>query len=271
MTKNNASEMDGKKNEDQQFFRAIEQFDKQLDVFRLPTEVDLVLGWIGSMPLPLSWASLIVEQHRTIKTISSTFSLPKFGVKQIQFYKSYSHLKNRIDSMDPNDFDDIAKDGKKTFFSMLAAMIAGLKLPRLLDKTRVLDLSKISKSLPATLAKGECFFSLISDSVKIADTAWILNSQLRNENASLVERMWNPSPKMKKDLLELCSNSFSALSSSISAASLFLKWSAHPYLSVAVSTLSTMSSLMSQGISCDRWLWGTQSADSRKVFASLPA
>jgi hypothetical protein len=252
------------------FFRFVEKYGEQLDIIRFPNKViSTLLGWTEYMPLPSQLLSFLADRRHVIKTVTSTFALPYFFVKQIKLLEMCNHLNNRLCVPRPVRLDKIVDDVKKVFLSFLSAMVATLKVPQALDKTRIIDLSKISRVLPNVLAKGDCLLSLGLYSMKVIDTTWLLGSQLKRENRSLADWNWSSSSKVTKTLLKLSSNSLKVFSNSIVAMALFLGWYTNPLISVAVSSLSLVVSLIGK-IGCHRNFFWKDSKRPEVGYAALP-
>jgi hypothetical protein len=193
-----------------------------LDIIKLPNKVvDILFNWVELMPLSSKHLSFISKQHKTIKSVNSTFTLPNFFIKQIELYKACTDLKHRLTAQTPVSSDKIIKDVKKIFFASLSSMTSGLKLIQHLDKTRVIHLNKISKSLPINIVKGNCILSLVSRSAAVADTTWTLYIQIKKEKACAKDRYWHPSLAVTKNLIKLGLNSLKLTATSLKTAVLF--------------------------------------------------
>src|SRR5690349_11108249 len=180
-------------------FRLVEEFGEQLDLIRIPSKViSVVFTWAEFMPLSYRWLTFFAAQRYAIKTVTSTFALPMFFVKQVKLYETCMRLKNRLFSIHPLNMGEAIMNAKKIFFSFLAATISGIKLTQLLDKMRIFALNKISKSLPSVLVKSDCLLSLGLYSMKAVDLSWILRSQLKKESLSTKELKRNYSSQVTK-------------------------------------------------------------------------
>lgn len=253
--------------------RFAEKFGKQLNALRTPSKaMSTLLSWTEFMPLPYRWLSLFADQRYAVKAVTSTFALPMFFVKQIKLYESCQHLKNRLFMSNPLNMGKVIGDVKKIFFSFLAAILGGIKLTQLLDKTRIVNLNKISQLLPNILAKSNCLLSLALHSMKMIDISWALQSQLKKENLPVKEYSCSPSRKMTKTMMKLGANSAKVLSNSISVAALFLGWTINPLVSAAISTLSVVASITCK-IACRNHFFGKRESKAfkAKAFAALPA
>lgn len=258
------------KKKDNDFFRFFEKWGEQLDFIRLPNKViGTWLGWAEYMLLPSQPLSLITDRRLTIKAVTSTFAIPKFFIKQVKLFETCYDLKNKL-SAKPAGLGKIIEDVKKTFLAFLAAITATIKVPQILDKTRIFDLNKISRALPTILAKSECLLSLGLYGMKVIDTGWTLCSQLKRKNRSLADRKWSSSPKVTKSLQKLGSNSLKVISNSFSAAALFLGSCANPLASLVISILSVIASLLGK-IGCRSDIFWKDSKRAEDAFASLPA
>ncbi len=259
------------KKKDNYFFRFVEKYGEQLDFIRLPNKaIGALLGWAEYMPLSSQLLSFIADRRYSIKTVTSTFAIPKFFIKQVKLFEACHHLKNRLSVQRLAGLDKVIEDVKKIFLAFLAATIATIKVPQLLDKTRIIDLNKISRMLPSVLAKSECLLSIGLYSMKVVDTTWVLRSQLKRENLSLADWKWSSSPKVTKTLLRLGSNSLQIISNSIAAAALFLGWYTNPLASLGVSMLSVTISILSK-IDCHSHFFWKDSKRTEAAIASLPA
>jgi hypothetical protein len=253
-----------KKEESTPFFRIVKQLGRRLDILCLPNKVSItLLGWAELLPLKDEILSLIAAQRSTIKSVTSLFKLPKFFIKQIQFYEACSNFKNSF-TANVQNLDKTISNVKKLFFSSLSAMIAAFKFPQLLEQIRIVDLSKISKKLSMGLAQAECLSSLALYSMKFVDTAWTLHSHVKRENSPL-------SPKVAKTILKLGSSSINLLAHSLNATALFLGLCINPFILITVSTVSLCSSLASKIIRSSNLMWRTPSKSFGEAIASLPA
>lgn len=260
------------KKKDNYFFRFIEKCGEQLDIIRFPNKViSTLLGWKEYLPLPSQLLSFLSDRRHTIKTVTSTFALPKFFIKQIKLLETCNHLKNRLCAQVAVGVDKVVENVKKVFLAFLSATIATIKLPQVLDKTRIIDLSKISKMLPNVLAKCEGLLSIGLYSMKVVDTTWLLHSQLKKETRPLADWKWSSSPKVTKTLLKLASNSLKVFSNSVSTAVLFLGWCTNPLVSFGVSLLSLSVSVLGKVGSHSTFFRKDDSKRTEAAFASLPA
>jgi hypothetical protein len=224
---------------DRPLFRITNKIDRCLDMIRLPNRiVSTLLRCAELLPLKAEKLTFITEQRHLMKTLNSIIGLPSFFIKQIQLYKACANLKRNFTLYPLRSWDKVVVDVKKTFFASLSALIAGLKFPLLLDETRIIDLTNISKTLPKSLAKGGALVSLAMSSMRIADTAWTLRNELKNDEVFLDGKNWSLSPKGQKTFLKLGSNSVQVLSNSMSVAALFLGLYTNPLILVAVSVVS---------------------------------
>ena len=245
----------------------MQKFGKKLDIICLVNKaISNLLSWSEYLPLPSYILSFLADQRYQIKTVSSTFALPKFFIKQAKLYENLVLLKNRFSISGPFRLKNVVKEAKRTFFAFLSAVKTGIKVPQLLDKTRIIDLSKISRMLPSYFAKGECVVSTGLYGMKTVDTAMKLHTQLKKENYS--DKL---SSKVKKTLLKLGSNTAKTVSNSIAGAALFLGWYNNPIIATAVSTFSISISIISKMIGHSKFFRGDKSNDLWKASASLPA
>jgi hypothetical protein len=258
-----------KKEKNNLFFHFTKKFSEQLDLIRMPNKmISTLLSWTEFMPLPSQVLSFIADRRDKIKMVTSTFALPKLFIKQIKLYEACHYLKNRLSARGHVSLDKIVDDVKKKFLAFLSVTIKGIQLPQLLDKARIIDLNKISRMLLGALAKSECLLSLGYYSIKVADKAWILHTQLKSENQALAHWKWNSSPKATRTLIKLSTNSLKVLSNSISVAALFLGLHTNPLISLAVSTLSISVSIIAK-ITCHRNFFWKDSKRSDVAWASL--
>lgn len=257
---------------DNLLFRLVEKFGEQLDLIRTPNKaIGALFRWVEFMPLSYRWLTFFADRRYAIKAVTSTFDLPMFFVKQVKLYETCIRLKNRLVSIRPLNMGKVIKNTKKIFFSFLAATLSGIKLTQLLDKTRVFALNKISRSLSSVLVKSDCLLSLGLYSMKAVDLSWILRSQLKKESLSNKEQKGKYSSQTTKTMMKLGSSSAKALSSSISAATLFLGCYINPLVTVAASTLSIAISIASKIVCHSNLLWKDKSKSVEEAFASLPA
>lgn len=229
------------------FSKGADEFAKFLGIALLPNKViSNLLGWAEWMKLPDSWQVFLAVQRHSIKVVSSTFALPRFFIKQLKLYEACEQLKNNFTQEVPAKIEKIVGDVKKVFFSSISSIISTLKIPQLLHKTQVIDLSKVSRVLPSVLSKTESLFSLAFSGMRLVDTAWTLQGQLQKENAALTHKLLHPSAKVKTLYLKLGTGSLKAVSNSIGAASLFLGVHVNPIASMTLSTISLTASVVSK-------------------------
>src|ERR1700722_6910395 len=247
------------------FFQFAEKFKEQLSSVSLPNKViTTLLGWAQVVPLPSETLSFIAAQRNTIKSVSSTLALPKCFLAQSKLAKNSIDLKNKLTSSKSLSSGEIIEAVKKVFFAFLSSVTSFIKLPQVLHKTKIIDLNKISRSLPNALAKGEALLSLGVSSMKTVDSAWVLKEQLSSTNGRMT-------PKVKKTLFKLGSNSLGVLSSSLSAAVLLLEWYVNPLAALVVTTLSVGMPLASKIAPFNKLFWESDSKIRDKAYASLPA
>jgi hypothetical protein len=260
-----------KKEEGNLLFRIAKQFGKHLDIACFSNKVaSTVLDWMKLLPLSDGLLSLIANRRHMIKSVTSLFNLPKFFVKQIRRYEVCSELKERLTS-NIQRLHQWVDNVKKIFFTALSTIIAGLKLPRLLDKAGIIDLSKISRMLSTRLARGACLCSLVLCSMKFVDTAWTLRSHLKKEHASPKWDVWHPSRRLTRTILKLGSNSIKLLAHSLSAAVLFLGWYSNPLVFVTVSTATLGFSFATKTSRDRKSICGSHAKKAREAGALLPA
>jgi hypothetical protein len=250
--------------------KAAEDFKKFLDNALLPNKViSNLLSWTEFMKLPDSWQVFLAVQRHSIKVVSTTFALPHFFIKQIKLYEACEQLKKNLTKEIPAKMEKIVSDVKNVFFASISSIISTLKIPHLLHKTEVIDLSKVSRALPNVLSKTVSLFSLAFSGMKLVDTAWTLQGQFRKERApSLTHQLSHPSAKVKALYLKLGTGSLIAVSNSINAASLFLGVHINPIVSLTVATVSLTISVFSKFLRNSR-LFGL--TEHKSSLVSLPA
>ncbi len=251
------------------FSKGADEFAKFLDNALLPNKViNNLLGWAEYMKLPDSWQVFLAVQRHSIKTVTSTFALPQFFIKQLKLYEACEDLKKNFTQDVPAKMGKVLGDVKKVFLASISSIISTLKIPQLLHKTQVIDLSKLSRMLPSVLSKTESLFSLAFSGMKLVDTAWTLQSQLQKENATLSHKFWHPSAKVKALYLKLGTGSLGAVTDSIGAASLFLGVHVNPIASMTISTISLTITVVSKFLRNCRLFGLSETKDS---LVSLPA
>lgn len=250
-------------------FHHAEKFKKYLDIIKLPNKaIDILFNWAELSPLPSKHLSFISKQHKTVKSVDSTLALPNFFIKQIELYKTCGHLKQSLETRTPGRLGTIIDDVKKIFFS---STTSGLTLIQHLDKNRVINLSKISKSLPLNLVKGNCLLSLASRSTSVAETTWTLYNQIKKEKVCAKKRDWHLSPAVTKNLMKLGSNSLSLTSDSLKAAVLFFGCFINPFLVISITTLSFAITLFEKIQSKNHLFCRNKSKNLEESLTSLPA
>lgn len=247
--------------------RIAEQYEKFAERACLPNKViSNILSWMEK--LPEHWHISFADQLHTIKSVSSTFVLPVFFIKQLNLYLACDHLKNIFTKKAPAKLERIVAGVKKVFLAFLSSLISGLKVPQMLHKTHIIDLRKVSRLAPSILAKTVSLLSLTFSGMKLIDTASSLKGQLEKEKAPLTEQLWHPSSKVKALYLKLGMNSLGAISNSISAASTFLGVYTNPFVTLTVSTISLTASVVSKFVR-NNPLFGIK--DFPHPFTGLPA
>jgi hypothetical protein len=247
------------------YFKFTEKFSEHLSSALFPNKiVTTLLGWAEVVPLPSKIVPFIAEQRNAIKTSSSTFAVPNFFLTQSKLVETSLDLKKKLTSSTPLSFGEVVENVKKVFFAFLSSIISFFKLPGSLDKTKVIDLSKISKQLPDVLAKGGTLLSLGLDSMKTVDSAWALKKQLSSANGHF-------SSGVKKSILKLGTGSLSVVSDGLSTASLFLGWYADPIVAATVTTISVGITLAGKIASFNKLFWNGESKARDAAYASLPA
>ena len=252
-------------------YRIAHEFEKLLKLIRMPNKViSTLFGWAEMIYPSESWQTFLTAQRYTIKAVASTFALPKLIIKQVKLFEAWSHLKNSLTQEMPAKLEKIAGEVKKVFLSFLSCLAAGLKIPQLLDKTQVVDLSKISRLLPSVLRRAECLLSLALSSMKFIDTAWNLQEQLEKENANAPHHSGH-SAKTKSLIFKLGTSSIKIVSDSINAASLFLGWYATPIVNLTVSTISLTASVVSKLVRNSHLFGMKEPKNSQEAASVLPA
>ena len=113
------------------------------------------------MKLPDSWQVFLAVQRHSIKVVSSTFALPQFFIKQLKLYEACEQLKNNFTQEVPAKMEKIVGDVKKVFLSSISSIISTLKIPQLLHKTQVIDLSKVSRVTERSVKDRELIFARV--------------------------------------------------------------------------------------------------------------
>jgi hypothetical protein len=244
-------------------------FSKYLDIFRLPFKaVSTLFTWGEVVPLKLAEAAYIAGQRQQIKTISSTFALPKFFIKQFHLYTAWNNLTATITKPEI-DVAKLVGNIKQVFFKTMSSIISALKIPQLFDRTGVIDLTKISRLLPNALAKTENVFSLVVYSMKLVDSTWKLRSVLKKNLAANGGQWEGFSARAIGSMIKVGSNGIKMLSASVTTAALFFGVYVAPLAAVLLTTLSFTVSLTSKVVRHNDLL---QSGCSRKAFhPDLPA
>ncbi len=156
----------------------VERISKFLGQIRLPFKgISSLFAWAEIAPFKKGFSEWILLQRIQVKTFSSTFNLPKFFIKQIKLFHSCKNLKEQC----LNDLKDpvkIALSAKKVFLKTISAVLASLKMPLLLDKLSLINLSKYSRTLAGRLDNSETLLTLALTGMKLVDSVWSLSKKL---------------------------------------------------------------------------------------------
>lgn len=210
---------------------SLERFNKRLDLTRLPSKgVSTLFGWGEIVPISHTFFKGLSEQRATIKTVNSTFVVPKFFTKQVKLTQAVISLKNDLKA--GCDLNQLLLDVKKIFFFTIALLIYTLKMPLLFHKTQVVDLTEISNTLPDVLEKGQTIFMFGNAAAHFVDTAWILRCGKAQSGAKIG--------------VKLLSSTIKVSVSCMGVAALFFGFCLSPFILLTASTISFTSSLVSK-------------------------
>ena len=244
------------------------RFCNDLDFICLPGKgVSTLLGWSELLPMKGGFLDRIAEQRVIVKTVNSTFALPKFFTKQIEFFRSCSHLKN--DFLSGCDQSKIFLDVKKVFYASIGLLIATLKMPLLLDKTNVIDLSQISRKLPDALKKSSTLLTLCLACMNLVESCWAFESFLKHRGSSAFSDNAHSS-KAAKVGIKLFSCTVKTALAFLGTAALFFGWHLSPLILAGSATLSFGTSLTSKLVRHGNTYVGAKLRPSSFVEASLP-
>ncbi len=216
----------------------LERFNERLSLLRLPSKgVSTLLGWGELLPFNHDLHHHLSEQRTTLKTMNSTFALPKFFTKQIKFSKALVHLKK--DLSENCDLGQLTQDVKKVFFSALGLLLSSLKMPLLLHKTQIIDLTEISRQFPDLLEKGEGVLSFGGAVLHFADGLWTLRACVKDHKLEDQRP-----PDAAKLNIKLISSTIKVSLGFIEIATLFFGCCLSPVILITVSTISFATSLI---------------------------
>ncbi len=253
-------------------YRMTEEYENFTSFPLLPNKIIAnLLGWAEKLKLPDSLLTSIAGTRDTIKSVSSAFEIPRYFTQHVKLYEATSRLKNRLAQEAPAKSEKVIEDVKKVFLAFLSSLSSLLKVPQALNKSKIIDLNKVSRLLPSVLSKTECVLSLTSSAINLIDTTWTLRDQVKKANLPLAEQIRHPSAKIKRTCLKLGTSSISIVSNCISAASLFLGFYTHPFVSMSLSSASLVASVGGK-IATNSNLFGLKKSKySLEASVSLPA
>jgi hypothetical protein len=219
----------------------LRRLDSEYNLIRMPSKgVSALFGWIELSSMKYENLANLAEQRILVKTGNSTFALPKFFLKQLKFYCACT------DTQDKTIFQKI----KRVFMSGLSLALSWIKLPMLFDKTNLIDLTQIARSLPDTLAKGATLLTLVQSGVKMAEGSWAIGSYLAQSHCA------PKSSKAIKLYIKLGSSAIKLGGATIGAAALFFNIYFAPLALISLATVSFAVSLISKCICHSRLILG---------------
>ena len=217
------------------FFEYIDDLQNKYAYIRLPLKgVALLFKWLERAPFAYETQAFIAMQRRVVKTTDSTFGLPNFIIKQIKFYQSCTQLAKQ------RNIDRI----KKVVRSALGLTVSAIKMPLLLDKTDVIDLSKISRRLPSDLDLAGSLLTMILSGSKLIENSWSMASYLAKPGATLLSR------KGGKLAFGLGTTGIEFATASFGAAALLLNLYIPSFVLILLATASFAASLFNKLFLC---------------------
>lgn len=208
---------------------------KWLSLIRLPYKgVSSLFAWGEVLPISKDLSGQILTHRAEVKLYSSTFNLPKFFFKQIRLFHACKNLKSQYEK--GSDPVEMVHATKKVFLRSMSSIIAGLKVPLLLNKLQLIDLSRLSRTLASRLDKSETLLTLCLTGMKLVNSVWALEKKLK------IEQMFGErhtlSPRTKNQIFKVGSYSLHFLSTSLLSAALFLGLPVSVMFTVVLSNLS---------------------------------
>lgn len=130
----------------------------------------IVFSWAEMLNISPSWLQFFADSKRILKDILSTFHSPNFFIKQIQLCHSVELYREET------KLRQTTKKAKNVFYSFSSSFATTLKFPVILDRARLIDLSKISRALPSHLSLASHLVKLAIKGARLADQVWELGS-----------------------------------------------------------------------------------------------
>lgn len=245
--------------------------EKRLDFLVLPGKgVSALIGLNGFLPSNLGLLGNLSEQRATIKAVSSTFAVPKLITKQIKLLQAFQEARNNY--AQGRGFRQLALDTKKIFLFFLKWIVAAIKIPLLLIKTRILDLTKISGHLPEVLDKTATCLSLGVACATLVENSTSLGSQiqaqLKGNGTDLKTLVQNP--KIVKSGIKVFASAVKTAMAFAAFATMMLGWYLSPLFLVAASTFSFVTALISKLALNGGLLWNDRASYSLDLRSRLP-
>lgn len=265
------SSVDRKKEEDY-LSDLCERISKYLDIARVPFKgVSALFAWAEAVPFKSEWADYIVGQRMSVKLISTTFNLPKFLIKVHALYQTCDDLRKTVHSQAELDMARLIKNIKNIFYKTSSLAISSIKIPLMFDKTGLIDLSKISRTLSDKLSKAENLISLSMYSMKLVNSSMALRALFKDGRAYKAGPHGGLSPKANMAIIKVVSNTIKIISTAASSAALFLSVYFPPVVLVALTSLSFGVSLTSKVVRHSNLIWDAGRGSRPEGGNHLPA
>lgn len=244
-------------------------FCQRLKLFQMPVPrkgLIYTMNWTEHLSLTPSYSKHLSKRRKTLKTVSSTFALPKLFIQQIKLAKAYFQLHKVL--IKGRDLQKTLGHVKQCFFLSLKSTTSFLKFPLLLDKTGVINL-KAFQGLPDVLKTGASFLGLSLLSMQFTENAWTFGThwkQKRSQGRSMKEIVY--SGKGNKLASKLMSCSLKAGLKFWGAVSKFFNYPSTPLLTLSISTALFAIPLIRQMLRDGPPLFGNK--EVQHISARLP-
>ena len=227
------------------------QFMRKLNLASLPFwAVSTLFSWGTVIPQKWEVLKFITKQYAEIKAISSTFAIPRLIVGllngPINLFNAGADLNQTVTTGAKTDPVKVSQKVKNVYYRSSAVASSILRVPQLLHKTGIIDLTSPSNVILDGLAKTDNGLSMVLNSVKIVDYVHELLPALKKSLGPNRHEWKGLSPYEQNVLMSLATSSTSFISSAVRTASLFFGVYIAPVAFVATNTLSFVVSLICQ-------------------------
>lgn len=209
-----------------------------------------LFSWGEVLPLKPDILNLIATQRKTMKSITTTFKVPKFFLTESSVVQTCANFRRTVSATPPPDQSTLVEKVKETSSQILKGSITLLKFPAVLDKTGMINISYF----PSFLTSG--LFGTVVDTLSLVDNgAGLLDSigKLR----SVFRKTAGPDEAAQKELaqkktkavIKVTSGSLKLLSATLSAPLTLFAPVIAPVVLLMISSLSFVLKLTGKFIS----------------------